>query len=162
MKLELAAFLLATLPRLRVVPSDARQPFLDAECLPVTPPDDVPAPAAGPIAPAGGRPKAQRKPPAPPLAPKVAARRFVTWMQEHDFTGEKPTSGDNGIWAFYGWHCQEANVQPVPDNMFFEALARVIPRRQVRDRSSGKLKRNTYYTIPELPEPSASALRKAA
>lgn len=167
MKLEIAAFLLTMLPHARGA-SVARQPATPRNA---ASPRVALAPALDrprsieltASAPAGGRPK--RPPPAPPLAPRIAAKRFVVWMQDHGFTGEKPWGGPSGIWAFYGWHCHEANVQPVPDNMFAAALEREVNRRQVRDRSSGKLRRFTYYLIPDLPEaPAARAMprRRAA
>lgn len=172
MKLEIAAYLIACLPHVRpsrahqpptpagpLLPREALAPALD-RCGAV---DIVPAaPDVGHPAPAGGRARARSKPPpGPPLAPRIAAKRFVAWMQEHDFTGELPWGGAGGIWAFYGWHCHEANVQPVPDNMFAAALERVVLRRQVRDRSTGKLRRFTYYVIPALPEVEARAAARA-
>lgn len=87
---------------------------------------------------------------APPLQPDRAARQFVRWMQEHEFHGEHPWAGPNGIWEFYLWHCHEERLTPVPDNTFGEALERICTKRLVRDRSGGKLRRPTYYAIPEL------------
>lgn len=96
----------------------------------------------------------------PPLQPDRAARQFVRWMQEHEFHGEHPWAGANGIWEFYLWHCHEERLTPVPDNMFGDALEKVCAKRLVRDRSSGKLRRPTYYTIPELDAPKSKKRRR--
>lgn len=99
---------------------------------------------------------------ATPLPPRVAAKRFVVWMQEHEFHGERPWSGGDGIWAFYGWHCDDERLTAIPDNMFAAALDDLLDKRLVRDRSTGKLRRLTYYRIEELPEPSAQPVKRPA
>ena len=161
------------------VPRDVLQPSFDRRA----PVDLVPLPAASQPSASGDRPKGltsavqprrSKPPPGPPLPARTAAKRFVAWMQEHDFVGEYPWTGHRksrfrpvtGIWDFYLWHCDEINVQPVPDNMFGDALGSVIRRRQVRDRSTGKLRRITHYMIPPLPEvveqPRRERVKRAA
>lgn len=114
---------------------------------------------------------------ATPLTPMVAARRFVTWMQEMGFTGERPWNGPRrdskgrteGLWDYYLWHCDDERLTPIPDNMLGAALGELaakrrsmITKRQVRlntKDASGKrvLYRPTYYTIAEPEEPAAAA-----
>lgn len=110
-----------------------------------------------------------RAPPAPPPAPKAAARAFVAWCIEAGFTGERLWTGlvvdragaTTGIWHMYLWHCEQANVQPLPDNVFGEALATFATRTQKRDRSTGELRRLTAYVIPEaLPAAKPSRVRR--
>lgn len=99
----------------------------------------------------------QRPPrvPPPPLSPAVAARSFVRWMQDWGLEGERPFAGPSGIWEFYLWHCKEHELTPIPDNMFAQALAKLVPKRLVRMRLEGKLERPTYYSIPKAKTPAA-------
>mgnify|MGYP003648730796 CR=1 FL=1 len=160
-KFELAAFLLYMLPPPRAKPRDAHAPPPLQSASPrsvLQPALDRPAailalPAPAREHPPASSPRQGKPPPAPPLAPRAAAKRFVTWMQEHGFDGDMPWGGPSGIWEFYLWHCDEVRLQPVPNNMFGDALSAVVKRRQVRDRSTGKLRRFTHYVIPKLPEP---------
>lgn len=86
-----------------------------------------------------------------PLLPKIAAGRFVAWLQEHGLDGDRPWAGANGVWELYLWHCDEERLTAIPDNMLGAALDRLCVKRLVRDYSSGKLRRPTYYTIPQTP-----------
>lgn len=116
-----------------------------------------------PLPPRAGQPpvaevKRRRAPPAPPMAPRAAAKAFVRWMQEHDFLGERPWSGPDGIEAMYlGWHCHDINVTPTSPNLFAEALQHVITRRQVSVYVNGRRHRTWRYSIPALPDEVAQA-----
>lgn len=90
-----------------------------------------------------------------PSRPAEAAQRFVAWMQDHGFTGQRRWSGPDGLWEFYGWHCDEERRHPVPDNLLGEALRALLEWRQIGDHSTGKRRRIMHYMIPE-PEPEAA------
>jgi len=107
-----------------------------------------------------GRPVPKRAPAAPPLKPRAAAKGFVEWMQAHGFVGLFPfrgsrqdaLGGSDGLWDYYLLYCHELNVRPTPLNTFCEALDRIIDREVIRDRSTGRLRRLTYYRVPDLIE----------
>ncbi len=84
-----------------------------------------------------------------PLPPEEAARRFVSWMRDQDFGGERAWSR---LLEFYAWHCQEEGLVPLGPGLlrsqFAIALANLCPRRQIRIREEGRLVRLTTYTIP--------------
>jgi hypothetical protein len=88
-------------------------------------------------------------PPSAPRKPTVAARRFVSFLQDEGFTGDQRWAGKNGLWDLYLWHCYEENTTPLPNNVFGEALGKIAVKRLVRDYTSGKLQRPTVYHIPE-------------
>lgn len=88
------------------------------------------------------------EPPKPPLPPAAAAKRFLAFLQDEEFTGDQQWAGRLGIWQLYLWHCQEHNLTPLPDNRLAEAFGKLAKKRLVRDRSSGKLKRTTWYAVP--------------
>ena len=118
-----------------------RDVLLSARCL-------VPA-ALLPVEEVVAVPRRKRVTPAPPPPAIVAARQFVAWMQVNGWAGQRLWRGADGIWEFYLWHCHFGDVQPVPDNVFGEALDELLQKGQARDRSTGKLQRLTYYVIPE-------------
>ncbi len=90
-----------------------------------------------------------------PLAPKVAAKRFVAWMQAQGWHGERAWAGKNGVWDYYLLHCACEDLAPLPDNLFAAQLARIVPKRIVRARIEGMPGRPTFYAIPPAPEPRA-------
>jgi hypothetical protein len=89
-----------------------------------------------------------------PLSPPAAAQRFRDWMLAWGFTGTREWSGPNGLWEYYRWHCADEKLQPIPDQLLANALAKIVAKKQVRDHSSGSLRRISTYCI-EAPTPPA-------
>jgi hypothetical protein len=103
------------------------------------------------------------KPKRIPLAADDAARRFVTWMQDWGFSGSRVWSGPDGIWEYYLWQCHDENLAPLPEQVLANALSAIVPKSEIRDRSSGKLRRLASYGIPaEGASLKAAAPRKKA
>jgi hypothetical protein len=88
------------------------------------------------------------EPPRPPLPPAAAAKRFLAFLQDEGFVGDQAWGGRRGLWQTYLWHCDEDRLTPIPDNLLGEAFGKLARKRLVRDRSSGKLRRLTYYSVP--------------
>lgn len=98
-------------------------------------------------------PARSRPAPSVPLRPDQAAARLLAFMQANDYTGQRYWSGPYGIWNFYLWHCDEEELQPIPDQLLANALAKVCTRCQVRDRSTGEMRRLMTYVITQRVEP---------
>jgi hypothetical protein len=83
-----------------------------------------------------------------PLSASDAARRFVTWMQDWGFSGSRVWSGPDGVWEYYLWQCYEEDLAPLPEQVLANALSAFAPKSEIRDRSTGKLRRLASYDIP--------------
>jgi hypothetical protein len=101
-----------------------------------------------------------------PLPPAAAAREFVGWMQDFGFVGERLWGGPDGLWEYYLWHCDDIRRHRLPDNVFAHALGGLVDCRQINDRTTGKRRRLTAYTIPDAETETIVAtpqqLRRAA
>lgn len=88
---------------------------------------------------------------APPLEPAVGARRFLAWLQDHELTGPRRWGGPDGLWELYLWHCHEARMHRVPDNLLGEALGALAPKGRPRfpDPVTGRPIKITVYQIPD-------------
>lgn len=95
---------------------------------------------------------------APPLLPMQAAEAFVEWYRAHcDF---RPMSSRLVV-AHYLEHCEVEGRQPVPEQLFVEALRRVhgVVKKMSRVEKRGRIHRPIVWTIePAEAAPAATAL----
>jgi hypothetical protein len=123
------------------------------------------------LKPAISRPQQRRAPPGRSPPPRAAAAQFVQWLQECDATGDIAFGLDatakthwrrHGLHALYLAYCKEANIVPLQRNQFGEALAGQLKQFVVRDYTTGKLRRLTFYRVPDVEAAEAKAAAKSA